>query len=794
MKNLKIGQRLALGFMLLMLSTFAFAGFTIWIIGQVDQAHVNTINHPVQRQTYLLRLEPRLTEILWLQSLINAMQAHYDFDFSLAMVSEEFNRHDSHILELMGNIRENIMTDPQLLGDEEAQQHYLGQINELEHMWQTYTTDYFFPLIHSIRPMMEVIIIDPVTGLSLGFGDFDIMPVREHIEMLGIASYEKMAEVAEFFNIVLESTQNRVIDVTENIARDIRFTIFIVLGIVLVGFVIETLSIMKLSRSISKPVQEVSNILGQVAQGHININFDPKKFTKNEVGALNRSAYDLVQVISGMVKDLNETYSEYMLVGNMKHTIDESKYQNSFNEVVTSVNKLLEAVNKDIAELSDVMEKLSNGDFDAEIDATGWEGDWAALPQMARKLSTGLLSVSSEINSMIVAVAAKGDLTFKTDETRYQGGWKKIMAGLNSIAKAVEGPVKVVNICLHEMQVGNFDMASINKKVAEAGLTTDPARFSGVFREMSESINTANRVISSYIDEIGQLLAQMSEGDLRNYIGRDYVGSFDLIKTSMNTINGTLNNTISEISSAADQVLAGANQISSSASDLSSGAQEQAISVQELTDAIKLINMQTQKNTDNALHANDLSGKSSENAAAGNDAMVQMVQAMAQIKESSNGISKIVRTIQDIAFQTNLLALNASVEAARAGEHGKGFSVVAEEVRTLAGRSQAAANETTSLIADSINRVDSGSATAGETANSLEAIVAGVGEVSEIISGISAASKEQAEAIANVSEGIAQISRVTQSNSAVSQQTAAASQQLNAQAETLRQLVSYFKL
>lgn len=249
-----------------------------------------------------------------------------------------------------------------------------------------------------------------------------------------------------------------------------------------------------------------------------------------------------------------------------------------------------------------------------------------------------------------------------------------------------------------------------------------------------------------------------------------------------------------KIDEMSEAFISGSKQIAGGSQALAQGSTQQASVVEELSASIGEISEKTGQNADMARKAASLSDVIKTNAEKGNSQMDQMVQAVMEINEASNSIGKVIKVIDDIAFQTNILALNAAVEAARAGQHGKGFAVVADEVRNLAAKSAVAANDTSGLIENSIQKANLGLEIARGTADSLKEIVGGINESAEIVMRISQSSDEQAKAIAQINMGIEQVAQVVHQNSATAQQSAAASEEMSGQADMLGELVSKFRV
>ncbi|MGP0587194.1 methyl-accepting chemotaxis protein [Paenibacillus timonensis] len=303
-----------------------------------------------------------------------------------------------------------------------------------------------------------------------------------------------------------------------------------------------------------------------------------------------------------------------------------------------------------------------------------------------------------------------------------------------------------------------------------------------------------SRMISKPVTQLMTAAEKIANGNLDVEIVNVHRDEVGVLAASFRKMTDNLNEVMTHIQAASEQVASGSKQVSDVSIALSQGATEQASSIEQLSASIEEIASQTKLNADNAVLASQLAEQTRTNATMGSEQMNEMLNAMDGINTASESISRIIKVIDEIAFQTNILALNAAVEAARAGQHGKGFAVVAEEVRNLAARSANAAKETTGMIENSVRKVEGGTKIAKDTATALKAIVCDVEKVANLVGDIATASGEQSSGINQINQGILQVSQVIQANSATSEEGAAASEELSSQAELLREQVERFNL
>jgi methyl-accepting chemotaxis protein len=322
----------------------------------------------------------------------------------------------------------------------------------------------------------------------------------------------------------------------------------------------------------------------------------------------------------------------------------------------------------------------------------------------------------------------------------------------------------------------------------------DAASMTGFFRQLGQGVNALLEANASALQDVGGVLSRLSQGNLTEKISANYRGTLGELKDDANSTVDNLREIVLQLKSATDAINTAAKEIASGNQDLSGRTEEQASSLEETASSMEQLTSTVKQNADNALKANELAGNAQHVAEKGGQVVAQVVYTMSSIAESSHKIADIIGVIDGIAFQTNILALNAAVEAARAGEQGRGFAVVATEVRSLAQRSAAAAKEIKGLIADSVDKVESGNKQVEQAGLTMEQVVSSIKSVAKIMADISEASREQSAGIEQVSLAVSQMDEVTQQNAALVEEAAAAAESLEEQAQALAQAVSVFVL
>jgi len=298
--------------------------------------------------------------------------------------------------------------------------------------------------------------------------------------------------------------------------------------------------------------------------------------------------------------------------------------------------------------------------------------------------------------------------------------------------------------------------------------------------------------ITSPLSAIQEVALQVASGEAGKDLSFNRCDEVGMIARAINQAGLNLQSLVADVHEQVSGVQVASQEIAAANNDLSSRTEQTASSLEQTAAAMEQQTASVRQNSDTAQLASELASTATSVATKGGAAVAGVVSTMALISNSSRKIADIISVIDGIAFQTNILALNAAVEAARAGEQGRGFAVVASEVRSLAGRSAAAAKEIKGLIEDSVSKVDTGTKLVADAGQTMTEVVAQVQRVNDLIVEITAASKEQSVGIAQVGQAVSQLDEMTQQNAAMVEQSSAAATSMAEQARRLMDAVKVF--
>jgi len=302
------------------------------------------------------------------------------------------------------------------------------------------------------------------------------------------------------------------------------------------------------------------------------------------------------------------------------------------------------------------------------------------------------------------------------------------------------------------------------------------------------------KVMTGGLQEVSGHLKQITDGNLTTMPrpwGRDEAA---LLMLDLCQMQLSLRHMVTRVRHSSDEIVHSSSEIASGAMDLSARTEQAAANLEESASSMEEISSTVKSTADHTVEASRVARHNAEVAAAGGQAMREVVATMDGIRHSSARIGEIIGTIDAIAFQTNILALNAAVEAARAGESGRGFAVVASEVRTLAQRSAEAAREIKTLISNSVDQVEAGTAVVRRAGATIEEIVGASKRVDQLLGEITTSAREQSLGVGQIGQAVNELDRMTQQNAALVEQTAAAASAMKDQAGALSEEVARFRI
>ncbi len=551
----------------------------------------------------------------------------------------------------------------------------------------------------------------------------------------------------------------------------------VMLALIVLLIALQTMLRFIITRWLIKPTAQICEEMIRLSNGEISERFEVSGNT-SEVSEIISALNILRDTICNLTESIEELSDNYS-VGDIEAKIDTTHFSGEFKIITEKINSIFEDMVYEVLLILDAFGNLGNGNFNTEL--TQFKGKKIIANEKFNAIKNNINSISNDLSTLIEG-AAEGNLDIKADTSKYSGGWNKIMSGLNNLINAINEPVSESNSILQELSNGNFSV-SISKN------------YKGRFAEMMSSMDKMVKDIGLYISDLTMALGCMSEGNFDLPEPKQHFkGDFKVLEDSVRKIIMDMSNTISSIRISASQVSIGSNQIADGSQILAQGAVKQAAAVEQLSASISNMQEQFRQTNENIVKITSDTQAVETDLHLTFEKMQNLMNEIHEVNAKSTEISKIIKTIEDIAFQTNILSLNAAVEAARAGNAGKGFAVVAEEVRSLAGRSAKSAKETADLISSTVSSIAVVAQNAELTVKTMDAINSTTKEVASDVRAISETVEAELVSIGEIAEGIDQIAEVVQENSATSEESAAASDELSSQTGLLNEMVKNFKI